>query len=136
MIKEAEQFADEGKKVEERVDAKNAFDGYIHSMRSATEGSGDCKGLSEVMDSGEEVKILGALKDGQSWLDSNPEADAEEIKVKHKEFEGISCHRRLGAPGDAVLRSGFPAGGGGGQRGQSDHRTQIFAALMRHCGSA
>ena len=30
-----------------------------------------------------------ALKDGQSWLDSNPEADAEEIKEKHKEIEGI-----------------------------------------------
>ena len=25
---------------------------------------------------------------GQSWLDSNPEADAEEIKEKHKEIEG------------------------------------------------
>jgi len=25
-------------------------------------------------------QILDALKDGQSWLDSNPEADAEEIK--------------------------------------------------------
>ena len=37
--------------VKERVDAKNAFDGYIHSMRSATEGSGDNKGLSEKMDS-------------------------------------------------------------------------------------
>merc|ERR1712157_252603 len=33
MIKEAEQFADEDKKVKEHVDAKNAFDGYIHSMR-------------------------------------------------------------------------------------------------------
>merc|ERR1711957_857283 len=43
MIKEAEQFADEDKKVKERVDAKNAFDGYIHSMRSATEGSGEIK---------------------------------------------------------------------------------------------
>ena len=103
MIEEAEQFADEGKKVEERVDAKNAFDGYIHSMRSATEGSGDSKGLSEVMDSGEKVRILGALKDGQSWLDSNPEADAEEIKVKHKEFEGI-C---------APIVSMFYGGGGG-----------------------
>ena len=28
---------------------------------------------------------MDALKDGQSWLDSNPEADAEEIKEKHKE---------------------------------------------------
>merc|ERR1711948_156000 len=70
MIKEAEQFADEDKKVKERVDAKNAFDGYVHSMRSAVEGSGENKGLSEK-------------------LDSNPEADAEEVKEKHKEVEGI-----------------------------------------------
>merc|ERR1712230_214103 len=47
MIKEAEQFAEEDRKVKERVDAKNVFDGYLHSMRSAVEGSGDNKGLSE-----------------------------------------------------------------------------------------
>merc|ERR1739843_87910 len=89
MIKEAEQFADEDKKVRERVDAKNAFDGYLHSMRSAAEGSGDNKGLSEKLDDGEKEQIGEAIKDGQSWLDSNPEADAEEIKEKQKEVEGI-----------------------------------------------
>ncbi|CAE7705064.1 BIP8 [Symbiodinium pilosum] len=108
MIREAEEFADEDKKVKERVDAKNAFDGYIHSMRSATEGSGDNKGLSEKMDSDEKEKILDALKDGQSWLDSNPEADAEEIKEKHKEIEGI-C-----APIVSKYYGGGGAGGAGG----------------------
>merc|ERR1711881_792321 len=33
VIQEAEQFASEDKKVKERVDAKNAFDNYMHSMR-------------------------------------------------------------------------------------------------------
>merc|ERR1712026_44654 len=111
MIKEAEQFADEDKKVKERVDAKNAFDGYVHSMRSATEGSGDNKGLSEKMDSDETEKIMDALKDGQSWLDSNPEADAEEIKEKHKEVEGI-C-----AP---IVSKYYGAGGGGGGAESAD----------------
>jgi len=110
MIKEAEQFADEDKKVKERVDAKNAFDGYIHAMRSATEGSGENKGLSEKMESDEKEQILDALKDGQSWLDSNPEADAEEIKEKHKEIEGI-C-----AP---IVSKYYGAGGGGGGTGSN-----------------
>merc|ERR1711964_142952 len=105
MIKDAEMFADEDKKVRERVDAKNAFDGYLHSMRSATEGSGDNKGLSEKLDEDEKEQIMEALKDGQSWLDSNPEADAEEIKEKHKEIEGI-C-----AP---IVSKYYGAGGGGG----------------------
>merc|ERR1712157_216036 len=108
MIKEAEQFADEDKKVKERVDAKNAFDGYLHSMRSATEGSGENKGLSEKLDSEEKEKIMEALKDGQSWLDSIPEADAEEIKEKHKEVEGI-C-----AP---IVSKYYGQGGGGGMGG-------------------
>ena len=43
-----------------------------------------CGRSKEKMDSEEKEKILDALKDGQSWLDSNPEADAEEIKEKHK----------------------------------------------------
>merc|ERR1712113_846280 len=111
IIRVVEQFADEDKKGKERVDAKNAFDGYIHSMRSATEGSGENKGLSEKMDDDEKEKIMDALKDGQSWLDSNPEADAEEIKEKHKEVEGI-C-----AP---IVSKYYGAGGGGGGGGDED----------------
>merc|ERR1712166_218165 len=108
MIKDAEQFADEDKKVKERVDAKNAFDGYLHSMRSAAEGSGDNKGLSEKLDDDEKEQIGEAIKDGQSWIDSNPEADAEEIKEKHKEIEGI-C-----APIVSKYYGGGGDGGGGG----------------------
>merc|ERR1712029_1276294 len=89
MIKDAEMYADEDKKVRERVDAKNAFDGYLHSMRGAAEGSGDNKGLSEKLDDDKKEQIMEALSDGQSWLDSHPEADAEEIKEKQKEVEGI-----------------------------------------------
>merc|ERR1711967_119148 len=111
MIKDAEMFADEDKKVRERVDAKNAFDGYLHSMRSAAEGSGDNKGLSEKLDDDEKEQIGEAIKDGQSWLDSNPEADAEEIKEKQKEVEGV-C-----AP---IISKYCQAGGGGGMDEDDD----------------
>merc|ERR1712190_718833 len=112
MIKDAEMFADEDKKVRERVDAKNAFDGYLHSMRGAAEGSGDNKGLSEKLDDDEKEQIMEALKDGQSWIDSNPEADAEEIKEKQKEVEGI-C-----AP--IVSKYYGQGGGGGGEAGEEE----------------
>merc|ERR1711904_64240 len=108
MVKEAEDMAEEDKKVKERVDARNAFDGYIHSMRSAVEGSGENKGLSEKLDDEEKEKVMDALKDGRSWMDSNPEADAEEVKEKHKEVEGI-C-----AP---IISKYYGAGGGGGGAG-------------------
>ena len=44
------------------------------------EGSGDNKGLNEKLDSEDKEKIKDALKDGLSWLDSNPEAYAEEFR--------------------------------------------------------
>merc|ERR1711939_1123890 len=120
MIKEAEQFAEEDKKVKERVDAKNALEGYVHSMRSAVEGSGDNKGLSEKIDSEEKEKIMDALKDGQSWMDSNPEADSEEIKEKHKEVEGI-C-----AP---IISKYYGASGGGGGGGGDDDEEEAHDEL-------
>lgn len=84
MVREAEEFADEDKKVKERIDAKNAFDGYLHSLKSAVEGS-----LADKIDDDDKQTIKDAMEDGQSWIDSNPESDAEEIKEKHKEIEGI-----------------------------------------------
>merc|ERR1719359_1668615 len=120
MIKEAEQFADEDKKVKERVDAKNSFDGYLHSMRGAAEGSGDNKGLSEKLDAEEKEKIMDAIKDGQSWMDSNPEADAEEIKEKHKEVEGI-C-----AP---IVSKYHQGGGGGGDTGGEEEEDEAHDEL-------
>jgi heat shock protein 5 len=107
MIREAEENADEDKKMKERVDAKNAFDNYVFSMKTSVEGSGENKGLSEKLEEDEKSTIQDALKDAEEWLQSNPEADAEEIKEKHKEVEGV-C---------APIISKYYQGGGGGEGG-------------------
>ena len=48
MIKDDIKFADEDKKENERVDAKNAFDGDMHSMRTATKSSREKQGKKQV----------------------------------------------------------------------------------------
>jgi heat shock protein 5 len=106
MIREAEEYADEDKKVKERIDAKNAFDGYLHSLKGAAEGS-----LADKLDDEEKEKVKEAMEDGQSWMDANPEADPEEIKEKHKEVEEI-C-----AP---IISKHYGAGGAGGGMGGDD----------------
>jgi len=111
MIREAEEFAEEDKLAKERIDARNAFDGYIHSMKSAVEGSGDNKGLGEKMDEDEKETIDDAIKDGQDWLSSNPEADAEEIKEKQKEIEGICS---------PIIQKYYQGSGGGGGADDDD----------------
>merc|ERR1711975_96911 len=73
----------------------------------------------EQIESDEKEQILDALKDGQSWLDSNPEADAEEIKEKHKEIEGI-C---------APIVSKYYGGGGGGGGGAEEDEEEAHDEL-------
>jgi len=119
MIKEAEENAEEDKNVRERVDAKNAFDGYLHSMKTAVEGSGDNKGLSEKLDDEEKETIQDALKDGQEWISSNPEASADEVKEKHKEIEGI-C---------APIVSKYYQGGAGGSADAEDEEEDAHDEL-------
>merc|ERR1711862_54041 len=63
MIREAEEFEDEDRKVKERVDARNAFESYLHSMRTAAEGSGHDKGLSEKLEPEEKDSIKDALSE-------------------------------------------------------------------------
>merc|ERR1712232_1505436 len=87
MIQEAEQFSEEDQRVKERVDARNAFDSYLQSLRSST--TSDASRLSDKMDAEDKQQVSDALNDAQSWLDSNPEADAEEIKEKRQEVEGL-----------------------------------------------
>jgi len=84
MVREAEEFAEEDKLAKERVDARNAFDNYIRAMRSAAEGE---NGIN--VESAEKEQIIDAVMDSQAWLDSNPEATADEIKDKHQEAEGV-----------------------------------------------
>merc|ERR1712188_56998 len=111
MIREAEEFADEDAKTKERVDARNAFDNYLYSMKNAVEGSGDNPGLGEKMDEDEKETVDEAVKDGQDWLASNPEAEAEEIKEKQKEIESI-C-----AP---IIQKYYQGGAGGGDDSEEE----------------
>ncbi|KAJ1605283.1 heat shock protein Hsp70 [Cryptosporidium canis] len=110
MIKEAEQFAEEDKLVREKVDAKNALDSYVHSMRMSIE---DKDKLAQKLEEEDKEKIKEALKDAEDFLNSNPDADAQEIKDKLKEVEGI-CNPIIAA----VYGQ---AGGSPGQAGGEDY---------------
>jgi len=89
MVKDAEDNAEKDKAIKERIDARNALDSYLHSMKTTVEGGAAGKGLSDKLDSEEKEQILDAVKDGEEWLRDNLEAEAEEIRAKQKEIEAI-----------------------------------------------
>jgi len=68
MVKEAEDFAEEDKKVRERVDAKNAFEGYLYSMKGSVE---DKDKLGGKLEEDDKKTVLDAVKEGETWLSEN-----------------------------------------------------------------
>jgi len=86
MLREAEEFAEQDKLAKERIDARQALDNYIYSVKSSMNDEGKLKGK---LTSEDEETLNDAIKEGQSFLDSNSDAEKEEYDEKRKEVEEI-----------------------------------------------
>ena len=86
MIREAEEFADEDKETKARVDAKNALENYIYSMRNSVE---DAEKLADKLTDDEKTLITETIEEAQTWLNENMEASKEDFQDKLTEIEGI-----------------------------------------------
>ncbi|GFT74614.1 endoplasmic reticulum chaperone BiP [Nephila pilipes] len=86
MIKDAEQFADEDKKIKERVEARNELESYAYSLKNQVN---DKEKLGGKLGSAEKEKVEEALEEKIKWLDENQDAEAEEFTRQKKELEDI-----------------------------------------------
>merc|ERR1711912_170315 len=111
MVKEAEQFAEEDKKVKGKVEAKNSLENYLYSMKNTVT---DKKKLGEKISEDDKKTVLDAVEEGIKWVDANVNADEEALKEKQKEIEGI-CNpvisKLYGAGGAPPGAGGAPEGG-------------------------
>ncbi len=74
MVREAEEHADEDREMREKVDARNAAESLIHSVRTTL------KDLGDQAEESDKTAIESAIKELESALESDAEAD--EIKAK------------------------------------------------------
>ena len=86
MIQDAEKFAEDDKKVKDKVDAKNELESYTYSLKNQV---GDNEKLGSKLSEEEKEKITTAVDAAIEWLDSNPDAETEELKAKKKEVEEV-----------------------------------------------
>ena len=105
MVAEAEEFADEDKKVQQRITAKNGLESYLYSMKNSIDD--EEKGIAGKIDDDEKETLVEAIDEALDWLEENPEAEAEEFEEKRKEVEKISGPIMRKVYGDS-------AGGAGG----------------------
>jgi len=89
MIKDAEDFAEEDKKVAERAVAKNELEQYVYSLKNQVSDTAEGK-LGAKLDDEEKETINDGIESTIEWLDENGEtAEAEEIKEMKEKLENI-----------------------------------------------
>lgn len=81
MLREAEEFAEEDKKVKERIDARNSLETYVYNMKNTVN---DKDKLADKIEESDKEKIEAALKEALEWLDDNQNAEKDEFEEKLK----------------------------------------------------
>merc|ERR1719269_265652 len=103
MVREAEEYADEDKKVKERIDARNGLESYLYNMKNTLDD--DEKGVADKLSADDKEEIENTINEALDWLDENPEADKDEYTSKQKEVEAIA---------NPIMRNVYQGAGGPG----------------------
>merc|ERR1711871_932619 len=117
MVKEAEQFAEEDKKVKGKVEAKNSLENYLYSMKNTVTYQ---KKLGEKISEDDKKAVLDAVEEGIKWVDANVNADEDAYKEKQKEVEGV-CNPIISKLYQAGGAPGGEAGGDAGGEAPPSH---------------
>jgi len=88
MVAEAEEFAEEDKRVKERIDAKNGLESYVYNLKNTLED--DEKGLADKLSPEDKKELQDMIDETLDWMEENPEAEKEDYDDKQKEIENIS----------------------------------------------
>ena len=84
MIKDAEKFADEDKKVKEKVEAKNELESYVYSLKNQIN---DKEKMGGKLSAEEKETIEAAVEEKIKWLEANANAEVDDFKEQKKSLE-------------------------------------------------
>ena len=103
MIEEAKEYADEDRKIKDRVDARNGLESYLFNLKNTLDDQE--RNLSEQL-SGQGLKELtDMIEEAMDWMEENPEAEKDDFDDKQKEVENIA---------NPIMRDLYNGAGGGG----------------------
>ena len=85
MVDDAEKFKQDDTKQREKVEARNALDNYIFSVKQSLND----EKLKDKFTEEDKTSIEEKIKEVQEWYDDHLESDKEEFEAKQKELESI-----------------------------------------------
>lgn len=109
MVREAEEFAEEDKKVKGRIDARNGLESYVYNLKNQLDD--DEKGLADKLSPEDKKELQDTIDETLDWMEENPEADKEDYDEKQKEVENIA---------NPIMRNMYAGGSAGGDEDMGD----------------
>merc|ERR1711934_994407 len=104
-----------GAKVKEKVDKRNALEGYAYNLRNTL--NDEEKGIADKISEEDKEKLEEAVKEALDWLDENDDAEVEEFEEKQKELEAIA---------NPIMSKVYQSGGGDGGDEDEDFDDEDF----------
>jgi L1 cell adhesion molecule like protein len=105
MVKDAEKYAEEDKKHQDTISAKNGLESYAYSMRNTVSDEKMKDKISEE----DRTIIENAVNETIEWFDNNQHAEKDEYEHRQKELEGI-CRPIITKMYQGVQGDGMPPG--------------------------
>jgi heat shock protein 5 len=85
MVREAEEFAEEDRKVKEKVDARNKLEAYVYNVRTTVDGE-----MGQRMEWGDKERVEVAAREVSEWLDdASADTEKDDYVEKLKELEDV-----------------------------------------------
>ena len=81
MVREAQEFEEEDRKMRENVEARNSFEAVAYQLKSQV---GDKEKLGGKLSDEDKATVEEAVKEALAWLDENPNAEKEEYEEAKK----------------------------------------------------
>ena len=88
MVQEAEEFAEEDKRMQQRVTARNGLEGYCYSLKNSLDD--DEKGIGDKISEEDKEALEEAIKEALEWLDENQEAEKDDYDEKKQQLESVA----------------------------------------------
>lgn len=85
MVNDAEQFKEEDTNQREKIEKRNALDGYLFSVKQSL----DDEKLKDKISEEEKSSVTTKMTEIRDWLDENTNASKEDYEEKQKELETI-----------------------------------------------
>lgn len=113
MVKEAEEHAEDDKRIRGAVDARNQLESYLYSVKSMVSDS-----LKSKLTEEDRKTITDTVTEALSWVESNPVGDNDKsiYETKRSEVEGVISPLLS----KVYQQSASAAGSSGGSPGDGD----------------